>query len=96
MNLKLELLIFIIILLNKNGEAYVSAPPTWLTSPYFRAGNEKVIKTLTGNAVDPIYTFTFSSALPGVPNLAYGIKLYQGIFLISYKKNKMIRLRHYA
>ncbi len=45
-----------------------------------RAGNEDVISQLTGQAIDPIYTFTFSSALPGVPNLAYGIRRYRGIF----------------
>jgi hypothetical protein len=33
---------------------------------------------LTGSAIDPIHTFTFSSALPGIPNLAYGIKEYKG------------------
>ena len=57
---------------------YISEPPVWLTSPYFRAGNEDVIATLTGSDSTPTYTFTFSSALPGVPNLAYGIKNYIG------------------
>jgi hypothetical protein len=57
---------------------YTSAAPKWLTSPYFRAGNEAVIKVLTGNNTTPTYTFTFSSALPGLPNLAYGIKNYRG------------------
>jgi hypothetical protein len=52
--------------------------PTWITSNYFRAGNEAVIKTLTGNTSTPNWTFTFSSALNGYPNLAYGIKNYRG------------------
>lgn len=58
---------------------YTTAEPQWLTSPFFRAGNEAVIRTLTGNNTTPTYTFTFSSALPGLPNLAYGIKNYRGI-----------------
>jgi hypothetical protein len=41
-----------------------------------------VISTLTGNTSTPTYTFTFSSALSGVPNLAYGIKNYRGKNLI--------------
>ena len=57
---------------------YLSAAPEWLTSTYFRANNEDVIATLTGSSSTPTYTFTFSSALPGVPNLAYGIKNYMG------------------
>lgn len=58
--------------------SYLSAAPVWLTSNFFRAGNEDVIATLTGSDKTPEYTFTFSSALPGVPNLAYGIKNYIG------------------
>jgi hypothetical protein len=60
---------------NKN---YTSVPPTWLTSPYFRAGSQAVITTLTGNDQTPVFTFTFSSPLTGIPNLAYGIKNYRG------------------
>ena len=52
--------------------------PVWVTSNYFRAGNEAVINSLTGSSVTPMYTFTFSSALPGIPNLGYGIKNYEG------------------
>jgi len=63
-----------------SSKNFTSANPTWLTSPYFRAGNERVIRTLTGNSTTPQYTFTFSSALPGLPNLAYGIKNYKGNF----------------
>lgn len=62
---------------NKN---YTTSQPRWLSSPFFRAGNEAVIKTLTGKDKTPTYTFTFSSALPGLPSLAYGIKNYRGIF----------------
>lgn len=58
--------------------AYNTTQPTWVTSPYFRAGNNKVISTTTGAGSKPTYTFTFSSALSGVPNLAYGIKNYRG------------------
>lgn len=58
---------------------YTSSDPTWLTSPFFRAGYEDVIKVFTGSNVPSTdYTFTFSSALPGIPNLAYGIKNYRG------------------
>lgn len=67
---------FMIIGSNKN---YTSVPPTWLTSPYLRAGYEGVITSYTGsNVPSTSYTFTFSSALPGIPNLAYGIKNYRG------------------
>lgn len=59
-------------------KTYDSVAPTWLTSPYFRAGNQAVIKTLTGNNQTPTYTFTFSSPLTGLPSLAYGIKNYRG------------------
>lgn len=43
-----------------------------------RAGDENVVKELTGSDYDPIWTFHFSSALPGIPSLAYGIKKYRG------------------
>jgi hypothetical protein len=59
-------------------KSYDSVAPKWLTSPYFRAGNQAVIATLTGNSVTPTFTFTFSSALSANPNLAYGIKNYRG------------------
>ena len=59
-------------------KSYDSVAPKWLTSPYFRAGNQAVIATLTGNSVTPTFTFTFSSALTADPNLAYGIKNYRG------------------
>jgi len=55
-----------------------SVSPTWITSPYFRAGNKEVITTLTGAGVQPQFTFTFSSAMAGLPSLAYGIKKYRG------------------
>ena len=63
---------------NKN---YTTSQPTWVTSPYFRAGQEAVISTYTGSNQYPFraYTFTYSSALPGVPNLAYGIQGYKGM-----------------
>ena len=59
---------------------YTEVDPIWITSPYFRANNEPVINVLTGSSSTPRYTFTFSSALPGLPNLAYGIKGYKGIY----------------
>lgn len=60
-----------------------TAQPTWLTSDFVRAGNKNIISTLTGNSVTPTFTFTFSSPLPGVPYLGYGIKAYEGnLFLI--------------
>ena len=59
-------------------QPFNSATPLWLTSDYFRVGNEYVIDTLTGNNVTPTFTFHFSSALPGLPYLAYGIKNYRG------------------
>lgn len=71
-------LIFILLNLVFSSLGYNSVAPTWITSNYMRAGNQDVIATLTGSAIDPIHTFTFSSALPGVPNLAYGIKRYRG------------------
>ena len=73
------LLIFVFSYFGKGQVNHFGAePPQWLTSTYFRAGNEDVIATLTGNKSTPTYTFTFSSPLPGVPNLAYGIKDYEG------------------
>lgn len=59
---------------------YATSAPTWITSPYFRSGNNRVINRNTGNNTTPTYTFTFSSALTGIPNLAYGVKSYRGIF----------------
>jgi hypothetical protein len=56
--------------------------PTWITSPLVRAGNRNIISTLTGNASTPTFTFTFSSPLPGVPYLGYGIKAYEGSFYL--------------
>jgi hypothetical protein len=70
--------IFILLNLLFSSLSYTSVGPTWITSNYMRAGNQDVIATLTGSAIDPIHTFTFSSALPGFPNLAYGIKRYRG------------------
>ena len=72
--------------------------PVWVTSNYFRAGNEAVINSLTGSSVTPMYTFTFSSALPGIPNLGYGIKNYEGTLCIYRQAmiilaNKDFRLR---
>ena len=52
--------------------------PVWVTSNYFRADNQAVISTLTGSNVKPTFRFTFSSPLPGMPNLGYGIKNYEG------------------
>jgi len=65
--------------------AYTSVSPIWLTSSYMRAGSRDVIATLTGSAIDPTYVFVFSSPLPGVPNLAYGIRRYRGILLIVFR-----------
>ena len=61
--------------------SFTTAPPTWLTSPFFRANNEAVISSYTGSDQTPTYTFTFSSALPGVPNIAYGIRGYEGKYI---------------
>ena len=64
------------------NKSFLSATPTWLTSPFFRSNNEDVIATLTGNDKKPTYTFVYSSAFTdngnGLPALAYGIKNYQG------------------
>ena len=63
------------------SKSYAVGSPTWLSSPYFRAGQEDVITTLTSSSAPPSpYTFTFSSPLPATPNLAYGFKAYRGIF----------------
>ena len=58
--------------------SYTSVSPTWLTSSYFRAGNQIIISSATGNSSKPAFVFTFSSALSGIPNLAYGLKDYRG------------------
>ena len=77
-DLKIVFLIFLLCIFPQFINAETSVAALWLTSNYMRAGNENVIKELTGEAIDPIYTFTFSSALPGIPNLAYGIRRYRG------------------
>lgn len=77
-DLKIVFLLFLLFIFPQFTNAETSVAPIWLTSNYMRAGNENVIKELTGEAIDPIYTFTFSSALPGIPNLAYGIRRYRG------------------
>jgi hypothetical protein len=51
-----------------------------------------VIHELTGEAIDPIYTFTFSSALPDVPNLAYGIRRYRGADYLGVEQFEIRRL----
>ena len=71
--------------------SYNAVAPTWLTSPYFRAGNNKVINRNTGNNTTPTYTFTFSSSLTGVPNLAYGVKSYRGNFRLSFRNRSIER-----
>ena len=50
-----------------------------------RAGQEDVITTFTGSSQSPFasYTFTYSSALPGIPYLAYGIQKYRGTLPIK-------------
>ena len=68
----------LITLLYATAHQSIFVQPVWVTSNYFRAGNEAVINSLTGSSVTPMYTFTFSSALPGIPNLGYGIKNYEG------------------
>ena len=70
------LLLNVICLIEVNS--YTSVSPTWLTSSYFRAGNQIIISSATGNSSKPSFVFTFSSALSGIPNLAYGIKNYRG------------------
>lgn len=53
-------------------------PPTWLTSNYIRSGNQNLFTTLTPSGVVNTFQFIFSSTLPGIPYLGYGIKAYQG------------------
>lgn len=60
------------------AQGYSSVAPSWVTSNFMRAGSQDVIATPTGKSVDPIFTFVFSSPLPGTPNLAYGIRKYRG------------------
>ena len=57
-----------------------TVPPVWVSSSYFRAGNENVIAGYTNqNTIPkPTFTFIFSSPLNGIPNLAYGVKGYEG------------------
>jgi Ca2+/Na+ antiporter len=74
----LKYLLLLTTVLAVSSKTVTSVTPTWLTSTYFRAGNEKVIAVLTGNTSTPQYTFTYSSALTGTPSLAYGIKNYRG------------------
>ena len=73
------------------NKSFVATDPEWVTSPFFRAGDESVISTLTGNDKKPTHTFTYSSALPGVPNLAYGIKRYRGGFIDRQEMTSWVR-----
>ena len=54
----------------------MTVPPAWIKSDYFRAGYEDVIDSFTDENTNPVpsYTFTFTSALSGLPELGYGIK----------------------
>ena len=61
--------------------SFTTNSPTWITSPYFKAGYNQVISSPQGNTSSPTYTFTFSSTFPSIPKLAYGIKCYRGNFL---------------
>lgn len=80
-----EYLFFLVLWIPRfiNSQSYLSVEPTWLTSPYFRAGSQKIISSATGNSSKPAFVFTFSSALSGVPNLAYGVKNYRGKISLS-------------
>ena len=91
-NLKIIFLIFLLCILPQSVNGETSVAPIWLTSNYMRAGNEDVIRVLTGEAIDPIYTFTFSSALPGIPNLAYGIRRYRGADWFGVEQFEIRRL----
>lgn len=75
-------IVFLILFFIQTSFSFLTQSPIWKTSIYFRAGQENVINTLTGNDQTPNYTFTFSSALSGMPYIAYGIGKYQGIFLM--------------
>ena len=72
------LLVFLTLVHATFSFTYLSTAPQWLMNSYFRTNNEDVISSLMGSDKTPTYTFTFSSPLPGVPNLAYGIKNYMG------------------
>lgn len=78
LSIMVTMIIVICLIRFLSSQTFQTQQPTWVTSPFFRANNEDVISTLTGSNVTPQYTFTFSSALPGLPNLAYGIKGYRG------------------
>lgn len=58
----------------------IQAPPTWVTSNYFKAGSNSIINgtSTTGSSTTPTptATLTFPSAFPSVPNLAYGMSHY--------------------
>lgn len=63
----------------KIAAAIITLPPTWITSPYLKAGSYDVIKTLTGNSSTPTATMPFSApAFTTIPNLGYGCTAYQG------------------
>jgi hypothetical protein len=70
--------VYLIVVLTSGVKGYDEVEGTWLSSSYFRAGNENVINHLTGAGEEVTYTFLFSSALSAVPNLAYGLKNYIG------------------
>ena len=51
-----------------------------------------MINTLTGSDKTPEYTFTFSSPLPGVPKLAYGVKNYKGNDYLGQERFEIRRI----
>jgi hypothetical protein len=72
--------------------SFNSNTPTWLTSPYFKAGYNQVISSAQGNTSSPTYTFIFSSIFPSIPKLAYGIKCYRGNFINYFRYGHINKL----
>ncbi len=60
-----------------DSAAYSTISPTWISSPLFRAGNQRLIFTKT-QASTSTYPVPFLTALPSIPNFAYGLKTYAG------------------
>lgn len=69
------ILISITIYLVKKAASISTVAPTWMSSPYFRAGQQQIVSSfLTPTNPAATYQFLFSPAFNNTPNVAYGIK----------------------
>lgn len=84
---------FAIMVLMVKVNGISSELPIWQTSSYFRGSSEGIITTPTGNNTVPSFSFTFLTAFDSTPEIAYGVKRYNGIYmLIKVVIDSMVKL----